>query len=360
MGSSNLDISKVLRDPNFLGLSTIEKRKFLLSKDKTGQPLALDFAGLPIPEQSKFIESLTGVGPLPDRPSVVPPIFEYTKRVGEGGLEFLKSQIPTSGETLGQTIAPFVPGLQEALQYTNFARTAKEKGPGAAISQGLESMIPFPVAKVAQQIGARQYPEAIGTGLTAGAELYGTAKLAGTSRAGRAANIEPAAITDTVGRAVQEGILNADKNLHAEVGRHAEHIANVVDDPARNPVPVIEAKPYVALLQEAWEKYVHTSSQIGIKPPAVFEQFVNEAMQSPRWTWSQAKQVRSALGEMASESKNPRIRAISAQVSIPLRAEMRAAAQKAGLAEDFDTYNKLHGQQMDIRKLIVSPVKKAI
>lgn len=72
MASSDLDVGAVLRDPDFIGLSTIEKRKFLLDVDP-------DFSGLPVEEQSKFIISLGGAA----AGSIPPPEKSTLRKVAE-------------------------------------------------------------------------------------------------------------------------------------------------------------------------------------------------------------------------------------------------------------------------------------
>jgi hypothetical protein len=177
------------------------------------------------------------------------------------------------------------------------------------------------------------------------------------------APVEPARISDIIGRSIQEQLVNADTKMHMEVGRHAEHVAKVVDDPARNPIGAIDAKPVVSQLQTLWNRYVKTySPQIGTKSPAVFEGIINEATTSPgsRWTWEQAKQIRSAVSEIGAESRDPKVSAIASQVSKELRGQLKAQADKAGVGKDFDAYNELHSRQMAIREKLIGPIKQAI
>lgn len=279
--------------------------------------------------------------------------LDYLKRAGQGVKETIKEG-KEAGENIGRG-QPVLPNVGKAAY--------------AGLQGGLKAIpiVGQTIQTAGEDFAAKNYRGAAGgiLGLTT------QAALASKPFADRMASLgkkgpplaEPHQISDIMGRSIQEQLINADEKMHAEVSAHAEHVAKTIDDPARNPVGVIDAKPVVQSLRSLWDTYIKTyTPALGAKPPAAFEGVVNEALKSPgnRWTWEQAKQIRSAISEIAVESKNPKVRAISAQLSKQLRGELRSQAQKVGLEKDFDAYNKLHENQQRLREQIIDPVKKSI
>ena len=121
-----------------------------------------------------------------DKPSWTAPTYrpggaaaEFIERAARSGVDYLKSQIPSSvGQLAEQTVLNPMTPLGASYHAAKMAKQVKEEGIVPTLSTEAQSAIPFPVAKVAQQVGSGQYPEAVGTAATGAAELYAGGKLA--------------------------------------------------------------------------------------------------------------------------------------------------------------------------------------
>lgn len=364
MASQQIDVQAMLHDPDFLGLSTIEKRKVLLRVEP-------DFKNLPIPEQSKFIESLTGRNLSPQKD--VGPI--------RGGLEQIKENFqgfanrPTGLSDLAiRAIDPGNLVIKPALaQVPLIERSAKEAYSRVVHPtqqqplQGLhavEAMTPI-VGPMMANLEDKPLGEAAGRGAVdiatlAGSEFFRFFKDTGI----KPEEMSPGQIKDVIGRSIKEGLQNADQQLRKEVSLHADHVAKTVDDPARNPVPAINASQYIENLQSAWNKYIATGEQnpkavIGHRIPADIQKSVSEAFSAPggRWTFEQAKQVRSALEEYAAKSDDATVRAVAIEGSKELLGQMRKAAVNAGVEQDFDAYRDLHKSRMKMQETVLDKLR---
>lgn len=202
--------------------------------------------------------------------------------------------------------------------------------------------------------------EAIGRGAVDIAAVSGSELL----RAVRSGAVKPTQLTvpqqvDIIGRSVQDAINVADASVKQQVSALAENVAKAVDDPQRNPVPAIDAKSFVAQLRTAWQNFIHTDTEIGHRVPPEVQKSVEEALGSNRWTFSQAKEVRSALSDYVTRSKDPQLRAIATEGAKQLRGQMQQAAKNAGVLKDFDAYNELHMKRMNMHRAVLRGVKTA-
>ena len=284
------------------------------------------------------------------------PAGEISKRAGSSIFEGLKEQFTPTVESLAGPVGTPMRAVVDSIQ---FARRGIKEGPRAAAEELAGSVIPLPVAKIASQVGAGKYSEALGTTALAGAELAGLMGLGKAATKSQGAKVEPVIAEEVMGRAIQDYVKKADSAIHQEVGKHAENFINAVDDPVRNPLPAIDAKSKMVALQDGFNEYSHTLTRIGLKIPPGLEKLVTEALQSPRWTAAQAKDVRSALYEMKAKSGDARVRGALGLVIQDLTSDLRGAAKKAGVESDFDSYSTMHRQQMKLREQFIDPVRDA-
>lgn len=96
------------------------------------------------------------------------PVGEIAKRAGTSVIDMLKEQ---GTPTVEGVLAPPLSPQAIALQHARLATAALKAGPGAAAESAAEQTIPFPVGKIAREVGARQYPEALGTAALGAGEL---------------------------------------------------------------------------------------------------------------------------------------------------------------------------------------------
>jgi len=134
--------------------------------------VTLDFSkALPI-EQPSPVEKSSVWDIKGQRAGIGGPALEILLRAGESGLEHIKSQIPSPRQAAEMALAP--PGSPQGVALSAY-RTAKElpeKGVVGTVQSAVEEAIPLPIAKIAQQVGRREYSEAAGTLVTGAAELY--------------------------------------------------------------------------------------------------------------------------------------------------------------------------------------------
>jgi hypothetical protein len=286
---------------------------------------------------------------------VISEVGDYAKTLIEPK-EYLKNALDPTGGTRGVLAQLPLIGraAKDVYQQARHPLTPQPKM-GLHIA---EAMMPL-AGPMAAKLEEAQPNEAIGRGIVDIGLLGGTELF----RAFKGGKVKPEQLTipqqkDIIGRVSREAILKADNALREEVGTHVENYLKAVDDPQRNPNGAIEAKDTISKLQDVWNEYVSTYTPgLGIKPPAAFQQVVNEAMQSPRWTARQATQIRSTIGEIAGESKIPRLKAIAGQVYDTLTNQLREEAKKAGVLDDFNTYNELHKKRMTMHDTLLKGMK---
>lgn len=376
------DIQQILDDPNFHALPLPEKNKVMLRVDP-------NFRALSGSERMKVLDSIQ-YGPSPVIPSSpkVTSLKQGIQEAGKGVADVLSSfgqgvlDIPesvmgiakaaaTPPSTTGEYVATALgPGalvakrmVLDPMQAT--ARKAEESTGSQKYGYAVLSAIPMAGPVAANVLGGIQTPEDIpkalarGLGWAAAGDIAGAIKLPGK----KAPLPDPAVVKEVLGRVAKDQVLEADTKLHAEVSKHAEHLAKIIDDPARNPGGAIPSAPIIQSLQQLWDRYIKTySSQLGAKPPAAFEGVINEAMSTPtgKWGFDQTKQIRSAVSEIAQNSKDAKIKAVAKQLSRTMRDEMKTAAGRAGLADEFELYNRLHSRQARIREQVIDPIRDAI
>lgn len=357
MDSSNLDIGTVLRDPDFQGLSTIEKRKFLLDADP-------DFRNLPVGEQSKFIISLTpSSGQIPpENPSA----FDYK---GIGGpvtgialkavpqlYQDIKEQVTPTPESLA---GPVGTPLRAVVDTTQFVRRALTEPAGQAAEEFAGSAVPFPAAKFGQELGQKKYVEAATTAALSVAELAGLGKLGKVNEAqGIRPKIEPVVANESLGQALQSYLERFKTNIGTEIGKHVDNMIAAVDDPVRNPGGAIDATSKIQALQKGFQEYSHTVTDMNLKPSPVIAKVVEEAIQRPRWTMAEAKDVRTAVLDMQRQAPS-RMKGALGDFVGELTTDMRKAADRAGVASDFDFYNKLTKQKAYVQDQFLDSVLNA-
>jgi hypothetical protein len=344
-----------------------EKRKFMLR-------VSPEFRALPIPEQSKFIVNLSS-----------PKTLKQPEDMGviKGAASEIASFAGEPPKTIGESVKQgFVAGIDPtgivragASQLPLIGRSLKEEYEAIRHPltpqplQGLhtaEAMVPI-AGQMAANLEDKPLGEATGRGIVdigaiASSEFGRFFKASGVPPE----EMTPAQVKDIIGRSVKEALTSADRQLANEVSTHAEHVAKTVDDPARNPIPAIDATAYVKELETAWDKYIATgekdpSSVIGHRIPPDMVKSVKEAIGSPggRWTFEQAKQIRSALDEYVAHSNDPTVRRVAIEASKNLRGAMEKAATDAGVGKDFDAYNNLHHNRMDMQRAVLKGVQKA-
>lgn len=279
---------------------------------------------------------------------VIRSTIDYAERVPQAAREYLK-EAEEAGENIGAGGPVFANigkaeagGTNLALQATPFIGPSLETA-GEDIAKGNWPGGLGGAAAVASQILLARSPEA-------------RQKAASTFRVKAA--LDPAAANEIVGRGVQQQIINADLKLHQEVGKHAQNVQDAVD--TANPQGALDAKPYVKALQDGLNEYISTFTRMGLKIPSALNDVVNEALQSPRWSFAQAKDIRSALQVMREKSGDAKVRAALTPAIKELTGDMKSAADTQGVGADFDIYNDLHHKQMMMREQVLDKVKDSV
>lgn len=374
------DLQSVLSDPNFQALPLPEKNKVLLRIDD-------NFRNLAPRERMKALSVIQYHKPLPEIPKPMN-LQEGIKQAAYGaalplaGLGQAVLDIPeTAGsvakaflappETPEETAVSSIPGAVAASRLVvgpmqAEAEKARASTGAARVAHAVASGIPV-IGPMSAQVGEsiqkqEDVPFTLGRALGWVEVPEAGGKIVGKLVKPREPLPPPEVVNEVMGRVVKDQFERADKALHAEVSKHADHVAKVVDDPARNPAGAIDPKPILGKLQDLWNQYIHTyDPATGATPPAVFKGVMDEALTSPtgRWTFEQTKQIRTAVNDMVGKTKDARIRAIGKQLSDTMRSDMRESAKKAGVEKDFDAYNRLHQQQRRIKDAVGNAIAKA-
>lgn len=196
--------------------------------------------------------------------------------------------------------------------------------------------------------------------------LFATAGVAEARRGGALAKtattrIEPEQFLNRIGYAMKDHFVERiDDALSREVDKHANAVEKVVDDPQRNPVPAIDARPVIERMKQVHDSIVQDLQSGRPTLPSVYAKLIEDSLAKPRWTFAEAKQIRTALNEVTFKSGDPKIRAIGAAVGTEIRGQMETAAKAQGMEDSFKQYNDVFSKQSKLRKQVINKIGKAI
>jgi hypothetical protein len=285
----------------------------------------------------------------------------------EAALGFLGSAFPETQHPLTDMAKSMQPDMTSGWTYidpTGIGRAVYGVGKGI-IRAGREILPVLPKLTPGGGMGTTITPEEAETAAHGAGGLAGYAAQATLlGRQGERApvekvtNPEPVVINEQLGQAMQAYLDKANTAIGKEIGKHVDNIAAAVDDPVRNPVPPIDATSKVQALKEGFEAYDKTLTDMNLKPDQAIKKTVEEAIQSPRWSWAQAKDVRTALMDMQRKAGTRMSAAVNKAIG-ELTSDLRNTAKNAGVEADFDAYNTLAKQRAYIKEQFLNNVLNA-